>query len=57
MSTSYETLTRELGRAIRSDRDDEVALILEQLGERAVEALESLEDTGRVAPACWGTER
>ncbi len=39
----FETLKRELGRAIRSGLDAEVELILGQLGARGVEALESLD--------------
>ncbi len=53
----FETLRRELGRAIRSGLNAEVELILAQLGARSVEALESLEDAGAVAPPCWGTEK
>jgi hypothetical protein len=53
---NYETLRRELGRAIRSGLDAEVELILSQLGDDAVRALDSLEDCGSVAPQAWGPD-
>ncbi len=53
----FERLTRELGRAIRSNLDQEVEQILIQLGARGVEALESLEDCGSVSPQAWGADQ
>jgi hypothetical protein len=53
----FETLKRELGRAVRSGLDAEVTLLLDQLGDRAVEALEQLEDSGRVMPQAWGVDQ
>lgn len=52
----FETLRRELARAIRSNLTQEVEQLLFALGDDATKALESLEDCGEIMPS-FGVEQ